>query len=73
MRVSKHIGILTLGLSSLFIFTGCSPKVYANNMVGGPWAAKGVRTHPIWPLRALALGQLTHEYLARLRIDYVAS
>ena len=41
MRFSKHIGILALGLSSLFIFTGCSPKVYANNMVGGPWAAKG--------------------------------
>ena len=32
-----------------------------------------VRTHPIWPPCALALGQLTHEYLARLRIDYVAS
>ena len=32
-----------------------------------------VRTHPIWPPCALALGQLTHEHLARLRIDYVAS
>ena len=32
-----------------------------------------VRAHPIWPPCALALGQLTHEYLARLRIDYVAS
>ncbi|KIM09965.1 MAG: hypothetical protein KU29_01575 [Sulfurovum sp. FS06-10] len=35
--------------------------------------AKGVRAHSIWPPCALALGQLTHEYLARLRIDYVAS
>ena len=32
-----------------------------------------VRTHPIWPPRALVLGQLTHQHLARLRIDYVAS
>lgn len=31
-----------------------------------------VRTHPIWPPCALELGQLTHEHLARLRIDYVA-
>jgi hypothetical protein len=34
---------------------------------------EGVRAHSIWPPCALALGQLTHEYLARLRIDYVAS
>ena len=32
-----------------------------------------VRAHSIWPPCALALGQLTHEHLARLRIDYVAS
>ncbi len=32
-----------------------------------------VRAHSMWPPCALALGQLTHEHLARLRIDYVAS
>ncbi|KIM03124.1 MAG: hypothetical protein KU29_12895 [Sulfurovum sp. FS06-10] len=35
--------------------------------------SQGVRAHSIWPPCALALGQLTHEYLARLRIDYVAT
>jgi len=32
-----------------------------------------VRTHPIWPPRAFILGQLTHQHLASLRIDYLAS
>ena len=32
-----------------------------------------VRTHPIWPPRAFILSQLTHQHLARLRIDYLAS
>ena len=44
------------------IDTACQPKHYDD-----------VRAHSIWPPCALALGQLTHEHLARLRIDYVAS
>ena len=32
-----------------------------------------VRTHSIWPPRAFTLGRLTHQHLARLRIDYLAS
>lgn len=31
-----------------------------------------VRAHPIWPPCAFMLSQLTHQHLARLRIDYLA-
>jgi len=41
MRISKNIVMVALGLSCIFIFSGCSPKVYANNMVGGSLSAKG--------------------------------
>ena len=52
--------------SNLFIKNPLNTGLYAIEQLT-------VRTHPIWPPRALVLGQLTHEYLARLRIDYVAS
>lgn len=41
MTISKRISIAVLGAVCCFAFSGCSPKVYANNMVGGPLAAKG--------------------------------
>lgn len=41
IHISKNIVMLVLGVSTLFMFTGCSPKIYANNKVGGPWSARG--------------------------------
>ncbi len=32
-----------------------------------------VRAHPIWPPRAFAFGQLTHQHLATARMLYLAS
>lgn len=43
------------------------------NAVRADAGAFSVRTHPIWPPRAFILSQLTHQHLARLRIDYLAS
>ncbi|MBU1657731.1 hypothetical protein KKG72_01590 [bacterium] len=33
---------------------------------------QSVRAHLIWPPRAFAFGQLTHQHLATSRIDYLA-
>ena len=41
MRISKHIGILTLGLSSLFIFTGCMAKVFVDPSIGSEKSVRG--------------------------------
>jgi len=40
-RITQQRMILICGIIALFMFTGCSPKVYANNKVGGAWSAKG--------------------------------
>jgi len=41
MRISKYICMVVLGISCLFMFTGCSNKTYAINQIGGEYAAKG--------------------------------
>ena len=41
MRIAKHIGILALGLSSLFIFTGCMAKVFVDPSIGSEKSVRG--------------------------------
>lgn len=41
IRISKNIVMVALGLSALFMFTGCSNKTYAIKQIGGLYQAKG--------------------------------
>ena len=70
----RMIVFALVGATGLYIIGGLDTITFGLFDISNPIITSIiVRTHPIWPLHALALGQLTHEYLARLRIDYVAS
>jgi hypothetical protein len=71
MMKNKKLGFLAIGWLA---FMSLSNEAQALPMFGKQTGLDcTVRAHTIWPPRAFAFGQLTHQHLATARIHYLAS